>query len=62
MGYRISYGRKRRRWGMWWTGGLCAGAALWCAVQLGPVWQGISAGDGLYDALARFVGGLIRAH
>lgn len=61
MGYRICYEKKpdRRRW---LVGGVWAGVVLWCASALSPVWQGVAAGEGLYEALARFVGGMIRGH
>ena len=40
---------------------LCLGLLCLCAAGLGPVWQSVSAGEGLYEALARFVGGMIGA-
>lgn len=51
MGYRIQYGKAGRSARLWWCIGLgCVllawGAALW--------------GGGLYDDLARMVGGMIR--
>lgn len=59
MSYRIRYeARQKPNW-KWTAAGLCSGAALWCAAALVPVWQGVAAGEGLYDALARFVGGMI---
>jgi len=56
MSYRITYGKgpaELRRWAA-----VAAGLAVlaWCAVGLGPVWQRMAAGEGLYEALARFVG------
>lgn len=58
MGYRICYGKERH--GRWLWSGVWAGAAVWCAFRLGSVWQAMAAGEGAYDALARFVGGMIR--
>ena len=55
MSYRIRYEVKPKRFWVW--GAL--GALIWCAVSLGPVWEIIAAGEGLYDALARYVGGMI---
>ncbi len=59
MSYRIRYEVRRRDIGRWGVAGLCLGALVWCAIGLGPVWQNMAAGEGLYDALARFVGGMI---
>ena len=59
MGYRIRYEVRRKPVWRWTAAGICAGAALWCAVSLAPVWSSVAAGEGLYDALARFVGGMI---
>lgn len=61
MSYRIRYEiEKKSVWG-WTAAGVWAGIAVWCAVSLGPVWSRVAAGEGLYDALARFVGGMILA-
>lgn len=59
MSYRIRYEVQRKPIWKWAAAGVCAGTALWCAVSLGPVWRSMAAGEGLYDALARFVGGMI---
>ncbi len=61
MSYRISYEKRpvdMRRWG---AALVCLAALFWCAAGLGPVWQRLAAGEGLYEALARFVGGMIRS-
>ena len=59
MAYRIrSEAEKRPGW-KWPAAGICAGAAVLCAAGLRPVWESVAAGEGLYDALARFVGGMI---
>ena len=55
MSYRIRYEVKPKRFWVWGA----AGVLIWCAVSLGPVWEIIAAGEGLYDALARYVGGMI---
>lgn len=60
MSYRIRYEVKPGNPVRWGAAGLCLGALVWCAMGLGPVWQSMAAGEGLYDALARFVGGMIR--
>lgn len=60
MSYRISYGPRRGINWRWSMVGLCAGILLWCAVGLLPVWCRAAAGEGLYDALARFVGEMIQ--
>ena len=49
MAYRITYGRKRRKLGPW--------PAIVALIAAGVVWYGM--GEGLYDALARYVGGMI---
>ena len=59
MGYRISYGVDRKPIWKWAAAGVCTAAALWCAGSLEPVWRYMAAGEGLYDALARYVGGMI---
>ena len=59
MSYRISYGKRRRNGWRWGAAFFCMGAVFWCAVSLGPVWSRTAAGEGLYDALARFVGEMI---
>lgn len=61
MSYRIRYEKQKKPVWKWTAAGVCAGSALWFAVSLGPVWSRVAAGEGLYDALARFVGGLILA-
>ena len=59
MSYRIQY--EKRSVDVWrlGTGGLCLGAIVWCVLGLEPVWQAVAAGEGVYDALVRFVGGMI---
>ena len=57
MSYRIRYGVKPKRFWVWGA----AGIIIWCAVSLGHVWSHVAVGEGLYDALARFVGGMILA-
>ena len=59
MSYRIRYEVRRRPIWKWAVAGLWAGAVLWCAVGLAPVWSRMAAGEELYDALARYVGGMI---
>ena len=59
MSYRIRYEVQKRSIWKWTVAGLCAGVALWCAVGMMPVWSRVAAGEGLYDALARYVGGMI---
>ena len=49
MAYRITYGRKQRKGGVL--------PAVLMLIAAGIVLHGI--GEGLYDALARFVGGVI---
>ena len=57
MSYRIRYEAGRRS--PWkWIFPTC-GLLLWCVGSLQPVWQQMAAGEGLYDALARYVGGMI---
>ena len=56
MSYRISYGPRRRNGHRWAAAGAGVLMLLWCAARLGPVWDCAAAGEGLYDALARFVG------
>ena len=58
MGYRISYAKKRLDLWSWWTAMACLGGLMYCAAGMEPVWKAVSAGEGLYDALARFVGGM----
>lgn len=56
MSYRICYEKepaKLWRWGMW---AVFFGVMVWCAFAMGPVWQ---TGEGLYETLARYVGGMI---
>lgn len=60
MGYRISYGPRRGINWRWGAAGLCLGLVFWCAAEMGPVWRHAAAGEGLYDALARYVGEMIR--
>ena len=55
MSYRIRYEVRLRPIWKWTVAGLFAGAALWMI----PVWSRVAAGEGLYDALARYVGGMI---
>ena len=55
MSYRIRYEVKPKRFWIWGV----VGALICGAVSLRPVWEIISAGEGLYDALARYVGGMI---
>ena len=62
MSYRICYEMRKKPIWRWAVAGVCAGSILWCAAGLGPVWQSVAAGEGLYEALARFVGGMIGAH
>ncbi len=59
MSYRISYAKKRVDLWRWWTVVACLGGLMCCAVGMEPVWQAVAAGEGLYDALARFVGEMI---
>ena len=59
MGYRICYEVDRKPIWKWAAVGVCAAAALWCMGQMEPVWSRVAAGEGLYDALARYVGGMI---
>ena len=59
MSYRIRYEVQKKSIWKWAAAGLCAGAVMVCAVNLKPVWESVAAGEGLYDALARFVGGVI---
>ena len=59
MGYRICYGVDRKSPWKWAAVGACTAAALWCVGSLGPVCRFMAAGEGLHDALARYVGGLI---
>ena len=61
MSYRISYEKDRRDIRRWAAAGVCLGLLCWCAAGLGPVWRSVAAGEGLYEALARFVGGMIGA-
>jgi len=57
MSYRIRYEVDRSfRW-KWMLPTF--GLLLWCMGALQPVWQQMAAGEGLYDALARYVGGMI---
>lgn len=59
MSYRIRYEtRKKLNW-KWMAVGICTGAVLWCAVSVIPLWHRVAAGEGLYDTLARQVGGMI---
>ena len=60
MSYRIRYEVRRKPMLKWIAAGVCAGAVLWCAVGMAPVWNRVAAGEGLYDGLARYVGGMIR--
>ena len=55
MSYRIRYEVKPKRFWVWGV----VGALICGAVSLGPVWENMAAGEGLYDALARYVGGMI---
>lgn len=55
MSYRIRYEVKPKRFWVWGA----VGVLSWCAVSLGHVWSSVAAGEGLYDALARYVGGMI---
>lgn len=59
MSYRIRYEVRRKPIWKWITLGVCGGVVLWCAVGMAPVWSRIAAGEGLYEALARYVGGMI---
>lgn len=59
MSYRIQYEKRPASFRRWGTAGLYLVALGWCAACLGPVWQSVAAGEGLYDALARLVGGMI---
>ena len=59
MSYRIRYEIQKTSIWKWSVALLCAGIALWCAEGMAPVWRYMAAGEGLYDALARYVGGLI---
>ena len=59
MGYRICYGVDRKSPWKWAATGACTAAALWCVGSLEPVWRYMAAGEGLYNALARYVGGMI---
>ena len=59
MSYRIRYEEKKISLGRCFAAGTVFGAAAWAAVTLAPVWTRAAAGEGLYDALARFVGGMI---
>ena len=60
MSYRIQYEKRHKDVWRWWPLGLCLGMLAWCAAGLEPVWQAMAAGEeGLYEALARFVGGMI---
>ena len=56
MSYRIRYEVRR---GKGWQWGILVGSLLWGAAGLEPVWRQVAAGEGLYVALARFVGGKI---
>lgn len=60
MSYQIRYEARVRGGRRWAAAGLCAGMLLWGAAGMAPVWRSIASGEGLYDALARFVGGMIR--
>lgn len=62
MSYRISYEKGKGGARRWARALLCLGLLCLCAAGLGPVWQSVAAGEGLYEALARFVGGMIGAH
>lgn len=55
MSYRIRYEVKPKRFWIWGV----VGALICGVVSLGPVWENMAAGEGLYDALARYVGGMI---
>lgn len=59
MSYRIRYEVKKKTIWKWAAACVCFGTALWCAVVMTPVWSRMAAGEGLYDALARYVGGMI---
>lgn len=61
MSYRISYEKKSIELWRWGTAAICFCFLAWCASGMGPVWQALAAGEGLYDALVRFVGGCIHA-
>ena len=60
MSYRIRYEAKQSIVGKWLAAGMCVGMILWAAAGLGPVWSRMAAGEGLYEALGRFIGGMIR--
>ena len=59
MSYRIRYEVTKGAAENWFGMGVLLGAAVWATVRLSPVWSRVAAGEGLYDALARFVGGMI---
>lgn len=60
MSYRIRYEvRQRLNW-KWMAVGICAGVVLWYATAMVPVWSRVAAGEGLYNTMARYVGGMIR--
>ncbi len=55
MSYRIRYEVRSKRLWPWGIAGTLIGGAI----SLGAVWSRMAAGEGLYDALARYVGGRI---
>lgn len=57
MSYRIRYEAGRRSPWRWMFP--VFSLLLWCVGVLQPVWHQMAAGEGLYDALARYVGGMI---
>ena len=56
MSYRIRYEVRCKPYWKWLC---CAGSVLWCVSALWGMWERAPAGEGLYDALARYVGGMI---
>ena len=59
MSYRIRYGAGKKPVWKWTAAGVFAGVLILCAAVTVPALERFSAGEGLYDALARYVGGMI---
>lgn len=59
MSYRIRYEAEKMPLWKWTLVGAFAGTMIWFVAAVMPIMQTISAGEGLYDALARYVGGMI---
>ena len=59
MSSRIRYEVKKASVGLWFVLGVVLSSVIWCVYGLEPVWHQMAAGEGLYDALARYVGGVI---